>query len=577
MNHSASPQAFSSNVQPYLVYNVQRLARFKSVARDAANYPDFYTFVKEKGIEPAIPPLQVVKVAAGLIPVPALGLATDIVLSILETAYQSQQNAGACREIANRCLRARVTLSEHLQDTEITSRLLDSIRRFEADLHDVQETVERYKHKKPINRFFYSKSYNDDLQRLGKRIDETLSLFQINKLLSLDEICVKIYASVQHLETAPRPERAPVDIVLRNQFTPCEEVISGPGYSLQKAEMRSGNIVTIRVFTGCKAKSTWEASNKFDLNVVHPNLPHLIGTSRSDEQGALFSVYDLDIKDSVEGAILTKMSQDTDEIIYMCARVIHGISSALHNLSEQAHLLDMGSEDFDIFWDARGRVVLAIHPEVTSSSAALVPAEDHNLKLLHVMDDICVNIFRTVNNTCYDDLPERSIAVATRAIPPHEDIACSASLLSCSSNETAITPRREIFWQRVPGRETNLHKISQEYGSFLRLRQPVRLFHAIDEFIAYNEPGTEYWREEVTLTDAVLDNDVVVYFTAPYPVVFWNARGQPVRGFVRSAFRRDDDTMIFSIKTGSPGSWGRNVVMPAAGVTLGSGYCIPKI
>ncbi|KAK0502680.1 hypothetical protein EDD18DRAFT_1345502 [Armillaria luteobubalina] len=528
----------------------------------------FSTFVKEKAVEPVIPPLQVVKAAAGLIPVPALGLATDIILRILETAYQSQQNAGTCREIANRCLRARVTLFEHLQNTEITPRLLDSIRRFEADLHDVQETVERYKHKKAINRFFYSKSYNDDLQRLGKRIDETLSLFQINKLLSLDEICVKIYASVERLEAVSRPEEASVDIVLRTQFTPCEEVINGPGYSIQKAEMRSGNIVTIRVFTGCKAKSIWEASNKFDLNVMHPNLPHLIGTSRSDEQGALFSVYDLDIKDSVEGVILAKMSQNIDEITYMCAKVIHGISSALHNSSEQARLFDMGFEDFDIFWDARGRVVLAIHPEVTSCSSALVPLEDHTSKLLHVMDNICVNIFRTVNNTRYDDFPERSAAVTTVAIPSHEDISSSASLLSCSSNETAITPRREIFWQRVPGRDTNLNKISQEYRSFLRLRQPIRRLHTISEFTPHNQPSIRCRREELTLTDAILDNDVVVHFTPPCRLFFNDACGEAVPGTLRSTFRSDDDTLAFSIKIGSPGSWGRNIVLPASFVSL---------
>ncbi|KAK0442993.1 hypothetical protein EV421DRAFT_1903953 [Armillaria borealis] len=524
----------------------------------------FYTFSK-KSVETAIPSLQVA--AAGLTPVPALGLATDIILSILEIAYQSQQNAGTSREIANRCLRARITLSEHLQGTEITPRLLDSIRRFEADLHDVQETVERYKHKKRINRFFYSKSYNDDLQRLGKRIDETLSVFQINKLLSLDEVCVKIYTSVQRLEAAPRPEGASVDIVQRNHFTPCEEIINGPGYSLQKAEMRSGNIVTIRVFTGCKAKSTWEALNKFDLNVMHPNLPHLIGTSSSDERGALYSVYDLDIKDSVEGVIVAKMSQDVDEIIYMCARVIHGISSALNNLSEQARLFDMGAEDFDIFWDARGRVVLAIHPEVASSSTALVSPGDHTLKLLGVMDGICSNIFRTVNHTRYDDHPERTVAVTTTAIPPHEDISCSKSLLSRSSNETAITPRRELFWQLVPGRDTNLRKISQECGSFMRLRQPVRRLHAIDDPTVLNHHGTGYRREELILTDAILDNNVVVHSTPPSRVFFWNTKGQVERGVVRSTFRHVDGTLMLEIKMGYPGSWGRNIVLPAAGVS----------
>ncbi len=48
------------------------------------------------------------------------------------TRVQSQQNAGTCCEIANRCLRAHVTLSQHLESVEITEKLLKSIRQFEV-------------------------------------------------------------------------------------------------------------------------------------------------------------------------------------------------------------------------------------------------------------------------------------------------------------------------------------------------------------------------------------------------------------------------------------------------------------
>ncbi|KAK0429598.1 hypothetical protein EV421DRAFT_1914389 [Armillaria borealis] len=364
----------------------------------------FFTLVKKKGVETAIPPLEVLKAAAELIPVPALGPATDIILSIFEKVYQSQQNAGTAHEIANLCLRAHSTLSQHLQSVEITPILLNSIRQFEADLHNAQETIQKYKQKMWFQHVFYSRSNNDDLQRLEKRVNNTLSLFQIKKLLSLEEICTKIYVSVQRIEQntvvlmnrsepAPRSEGALVDIVPRNHFTLCNEIINRPGYSLQTAETRSGKIVTIRVFTGCNVKSIWEASNEFDLNVVHPNLPHLIGTSSSDERGTLYSIYDLDIKDRVEGVILAKMSQDVGEIMYMCAKMIHGISSALNNLSEQARLFDMDAESFDILWDARGRVVLSLHPEAATSLTALASPEDYTkLRLLRVMDDICVNV-----------------------------------------------------------------------------------------------------------------------------------------------------------------------------------------
>ncbi len=54
----------------------------------------------------------------------------------------------------------------------------------DRDLHEVQELVEKYRYKKTFRRLFYSKSDNDELQRLGKQVDETLLLFQIGRTLS---------------------------------------------------------------------------------------------------------------------------------------------------------------------------------------------------------------------------------------------------------------------------------------------------------------------------------------------------------------------------------------------------------
>ncbi len=113
--------------------------------------------------------------------------------------YQSQQNAGTVREIADLCLRAHATLAQHLQNMEITPALSDGIQRFEAyvllylghcshlrtdrDLRNAQETVDKYEHKTWIDRLVYSKSNTDDLQRLEKRVHSTLSLFQVGHIL----------------------------------------------------------------------------------------------------------------------------------------------------------------------------------------------------------------------------------------------------------------------------------------------------------------------------------------------------------------------------------------------------------
>ncbi|KAK0474940.1 hypothetical protein IW261DRAFT_1497916 [Armillaria novae-zelandiae] len=503
----------------------------------------FFASVKKNGVETAILPLQVLKAVAGLTSVPALGSATDIMLSILDKAYQTQQNTGTALEIANLCLRAHSTLSQHLQSVEITPALLNSIRQFEMDLHDAQESVEKYEQKMWIGRLLYSKTNNDDLQRLEKRVNNTLSLFQIEKLLSLEEINVKIHACVQRLEQniagnstslqrieqntagnntslqcieqsivllkncselTPRPDGVLVDIVPRSLLTPCEEITNGPGYSLQSAEMR-GRTVAIKVFTGSKAKTMWEVGTKLDATILHPNLSHLIGTSSLDEHGPPFLVYDLNIQNRVEGAILTWMAQDVNEIMYKCARLVHGVSSALINLSAEGHLLSLSAKSFDILWDSRGRVVLSIRPETVSSSTALASLEGDGIRPLRVMDDICANIFRSVNQIRYDDDP----------FHPLGKVSSLATSSSPSSNTTETTPRREILWHRadVSGSNTDLDTISQQYGSFANRHtescRHVPRFNVVDG-PAYR-PCAGYRREELNLTHHVMYNNVLVH------------------------------------------------------------------
>ncbi|KAK0458507.1 uncharacterized protein EV420DRAFT_1764161 [Desarmillaria tabescens] len=374
--------------------NGESMARILTLVKNAAKRP--IPFVKKKGVETLTVPLECLKATAGLIPVPALGPATDIVLSILKKVDESQQNTGTAREIANLCLKAHVTLSEHLQNVEITPTLLASIQQFEADLHDVENTVEEYEQKMSIERTLYSKSYSDELQRLEKRVNRTLSLFQIKKLLSLEETCAKMSTSLQHIielllinrsEPAPKPEEPLVDIVRRSQLTLCEELFRCPGFSVQRAEMH-GKIVTIKVFTGCKAKSTWEVPNTLDLKVMHPNLPHLIGVSTSDERGALFSVYDLDIKSRLVDVIPSWLTIDFDTLSSLIDKMVNDVDSAWDHLQDQNCLFvpSDGIVYFDILCDARGRFVVSLPPGAASSLTALVSPVDC-AEFEFVMDD----------------------------------------------------------------------------------------------------------------------------------------------------------------------------------------------
>ncbi|KAK0225160.1 hypothetical protein EDD85DRAFT_222619 [Armillaria nabsnona] len=131
--------------------------------------------------------------------------------------------------------------------------------------------------------------------------------------------------------------------------------------------------------------------------------------------------------------------------MYMCAGMIHSISSALNSLSEQAGLFDMGAKNFDILWDVRGRVILSLRPEMTSSSAALASPEDHTLRLLRVMDDICANIFYSVNHIRYNDEPDRTYTM--RSITQVDEVTSPLASSSQPSSKNVIPPRRELVWR----------------------------------------------------------------------------------------------------------------------------------
>lgn len=121
-----------------------------------------------------------------------------------------------------------------------------------------------------------------------------------------------------------------------------------------------------------------------------------------------------------------------------------------------------------------------------------------------MMDDICANIFPSVNGIRYGDDP----------FPPVDEGRSSATSSSQLWNTTATKRRREIIWHTadVSGSDTNLHAISEQYGSFiyrhLDSRHQVPELHVVDG-PAYRQCAG-YQREELNLTHHVLYNNVLV-------------------------------------------------------------------
>ncbi|PBK87546.1 hypothetical protein ARMGADRAFT_459422 [Armillaria gallica] len=123
------------------------------------------------------------------------------------------------------------------------------------------------------------------------------------------------------------------------------------------------------------------------------------------------------------------------------------------------------------------------------------------------MDDICVNIFRSVNYICYDDDP----------FPPVDEDRSSTTSSSRLSNTTETKPRREILWHTadVSRSDTNLHAISQQYGSFIHRhmdsRHQVPQLHVVDGPVYCQCTG--YQRDGLNLTHHILYNNVLVSST----------------------------------------------------------------
>ncbi|PBK83693.1 hypothetical protein ARMGADRAFT_1067697 [Armillaria gallica] len=503
----------------------------------------------KKGIETAVVPLEILKAASGAIPIPALGPATDILLSILNLAYQAQQNADKRNEIVTRCVKAHVTISQHLENVKITSDVAKNIQQFERDLKDVRDFVERENRKNRLGLLFYSKSKKEELQRLTTQFEDTLQLFQISTLLSLQEASEHVTTWLQHMDRSivehvnfvaslPHTEVAGdspgVPTVSRNDILSRSHIHSGQSHTYYTAQMQ-GRCVVMKVFQGGRARLNWQESNAFDRNISNPHLPQLIATSSVNDP-VLFSVYDFDVEVSVESFIVSSVRKGLTDTFDCGIRLVHGISTALHYLSEQGvPLANIGADEFHVFWDTNNRAIITMDSPLFDNSRLLSSfTEGTASRSLAVLDSIISTIFHDINHILYADNLDRSgnednqihlQAFQTEVTSTHvgtganekqnESLQPSMSTAQQSAAPT-VKPRRELVWKAAYGRAGNIRDISQQYQRLLALqshsgsRQSLRRYRDLSKPQTYHR-CKGYSREEVTLTHAAFDSKIVVH------------------------------------------------------------------
>ncbi|KAK0460780.1 hypothetical protein IW261DRAFT_1428837 [Armillaria novae-zelandiae] len=478
----------------------------------------------KKSIETAIVPLEILKAASGAIPIPALALVTEILLSILNLAYQTQQNADTHNEIVTRCVRAHATIAQCLENMGITADVSRNIEQFERlltlsllstnltifrNLKDVWDFVERENHKNGVALLFYSKSKKDNLQHLGTQFEDTLQLFQINTLLSLQEALGCLTTWLQHMEhnvvgcTQAITSFLTTEVGCDSAVIPVHfHIYSGQNYSLHTAEMQ-GRCVIMKVFKGCNDGLNWQKSNAFDRTLLNPHIPRLIAISGVDNP-VKFSMYDFNVAVSTESFILSSVRQGLKEMFKCGITLVYGISA---------------SNDYEvhIFWDTNERAIVSMDSDLLNKPRAPSPfTEDSGSRCLAVLDNILFKPSEDhLDHRGSEDNSTYLQAFQTKANEMQNTSHQPPMSSVLQSMPSTVKPQRELVWKASYGHASSIQEVAQQYQSWIDINSQWSLCH---QYRNLSMPQTYhrckgYSREEVTLTHAAFDSKIVVHAT----------------------------------------------------------------
>ncbi|PBL03946.1 hypothetical protein ARMGADRAFT_38753 [Armillaria gallica] len=233
--------------------------------------------IEEDGIELSIVTVDILKAAAAAATsIPILGSAAGIVSCILQQISQAQQNTELALRIATRCARALVTISEHLDTLKVTPAILNNIKYFVADLHEVQDFIEKETNSNRFYLVLFAKKRTGRLQDLQLRVQDTMTLFQITTLVTLRDIVQRHSSSLEReiLEirdavSGQRMSKDEPDSRTDEEFdiVPEEELFVRNGFRLHLAQV-SGKCAVVKVFEGQHAQKNCRATVEFEKHLV---------------------------------------------------------------------------------------------------------------------------------------------------------------------------------------------------------------------------------------------------------------------------------------------------------------------
>ncbi|KAK0235607.1 hypothetical protein EDD85DRAFT_837469 [Armillaria nabsnona] len=300
--------------------------------------------IEEDGVELSIFTVDILKAAAAAATsIPILGSAAGIVSCILQQISQAQQNTELALRIATRCAKALVTISEHLDTLKVTPAILNNIEYFVADLHEVQDFIEKETNSNRFYLVLFAKKRTGQLQDLQLRVQDTMALFQITTLITLRDIVhrhssslergiLEIRDAVSGRGRLQRMSEDEPDSRTDEEFdiVPEEELFVRNGLRLHLAQV-SGKCAVVKVFEGEHAQKNYRATVEFEKHLVHPHLLRLKHISRTNTPTP-FIVYHQDVQATAEQFIAAAIPSGVVSTFVAGAQLVSGIASALSHL-----------------------------------------------------------------------------------------------------------------------------------------------------------------------------------------------------------------------------------------------------
>ncbi|KDR67643.1 hypothetical protein GALMADRAFT_1070341 [Galerina marginata CBS 339.88] len=321
-----------------------------------------------------------------------------------------------------------------------------------------------------------------------------------------------------------------------------QEIYKGHGYRIHSArDKRSGEVVSIKIYEGDRAKERCSASARFlvERKMMHSNIPHLIAVSALESE-IPFLVLDGEYEHTVDYVLSRALQKDLKESLTLGLQTVISLSLGLNYLQDfEFPFASVGLDQFVVF-SSRGKMIIAFDLEEPTQ----INQSDQESGLSNGMNDaraffheLCHRVFDAACKAHYksrqiqrvyfnefDDLPE------DRFEEVDDDLSSSIAPTSPSARQGGPPwqklprhqdgQRQELVWKSHSTDSVALSDISHQFTDLLNSHrsstEPAlnRRRGRHTSITSHRCPG--YNRIEITLATDITRNAIVSH-SSPTP------------------------------------------------------------